>query len=390
VAEVHGALEQQLRTRRAQGRKLLVPYVTAGLDDDWPEVVRAVAAAGADAIEIGIPFSDPVMDGPVIQEASTRALERGATPPALLRQLATVDAGVPLATMLYYNLVFRAGHERFAASLAEAGVAGCIVPDLPLEEAGPWCEAADAAGVETVMLAAPTAPDERLPRVCARARGFVYSVGLLGVTGERATLAGTATELAGRLKRITDKPVLVGVGVSDAAQAVEVCRVADGVAIGSALIRRLLEGAGPEGAAAFVGEVRSALDSATAGVGAPVLPPAAPGCELCEAARFTHWYSEDEVCWVADCEVCETPMVVWRGHGTEPPAEQREHMLAQLTRAAVERFGPEGWKIDGVMRQIPDHFHAHARDPEWQSRRWSSPPSRYTGVGGTRNVAGGT
>jgi tryptophan synthase alpha chain len=143
-------------------------------------------------------------------------------------------------------------------------VAGCIVPDLPLEEAGPWCEAADAAGVETVMLAAPTAPDERLPRVCARARGFVYSVGLLGVTGERNALSATATTLAARLKAVTDKPVLVGVGVSDAAQAVEACRVADGVVIGSALVRRLLEGAGPEGAAAFVGEVRAALDAAGA------------------------------------------------------------------------------------------------------------------------------
>ena len=129
------------------------------------------------------------MDGPVIQEASQRALAAGGRPSRPPRRAGrSVDAGVPLATMLYYNLVFRAGHERFAAALAEAGVAGCIVPDLPLEEAGPWCEAADAAGVETVMLAAPTAPDERLPRICARARGFVYAVGLLGVTGERATL----------------------------------------------------------------------------------------------------------------------------------------------------------------------------------------------------------
>jgi tryptophan synthase alpha chain len=256
------SLEDHLRALRAQGRKLLVPYVTAGLDSQWTEVVRAVADAGADAVEIGIPFSDPVMDGPVIQEASARALQRGANPPELLRQLATVDAGVPLVTMLYYNLVFRAGHERFAASLREAGVTGCIVPDLPLEEAGPWCQAADVAGVATVMLAAPTAPDERLPRVCDRSRGFVYSVGLLGVTGERSSLSATATAFAARLKAVTDKPVLIGVGVSDAEQAVEACQVADGVVIGSALVRRLLEGGGPEGAAAFVGSVRAALDGA--------------------------------------------------------------------------------------------------------------------------------
>lgn len=255
-----GRLEAHLRGRRALGRKLLVPYVTAGLDADWTAVVAALADAGADAIEVGIPFSDPVMDGPVIQEASQRALARGVDPPGLLDELASVDAGIPLATMLYYNLVFRAGHRRFAAALADAGVAGCIVPDLPLEEAAPWCEAADAAGVETVMLAAPTAPDERLPRICARARGFVYAVGLLGVTGERTALATTATAMAARLKAVTDRPVLVGVGVSDAAQAVEASRVADGVIIGSALVRRLLEGGGPEAAGAFIGGVREALD----------------------------------------------------------------------------------------------------------------------------------
>ena len=121
--------------------------------------------------------------------------------------------------MTYYNIVHHDGHRRFAHRLVEAGVAGCILPDLPLEESEPWCRAADHEGVETVMLAAPTAPDERLPRIAARARGFVYSVGLLGVTGERATLAASATALAARLKAITDVPVLVGVGVSDAEQA---------------------------------------------------------------------------------------------------------------------------------------------------------------------------
>jgi hypothetical protein len=113
-----------------------------------------------------------------------------------------------------------------------------------------------------------------------------------------------------------------------------------------------------------------------------------PGCELCEAARFTHWYHEDEVCWVADCEVCETPMVVWKEHGTEPPAEQIGHMFEQLRAAAAGRFGPEGWTVDRVMRQIPCHFHAHARDGHWQSRRWGTPPSLYTGVGGERKVRG--
>ena len=188
--------------------------MTGGLGDDWLDVVRAYAAAGADAIEIGIPFSDPVMDGPTIQEASERALRAGATPVSVLRDLADLDVSVPLVVMTYYNLAFHAGHERFAHQLAESGVGGCILPDLPLEEAGPWCSAADAAGVATVLLAAPTAPDERLPRICARSRGFVYAVGLVGVTGERASLAASTTVMAKRLKAVTDRPVIAGIGIS--------------------------------------------------------------------------------------------------------------------------------------------------------------------------------
>ncbi|MGZ4705115.1 MAG: tryptophan synthase subunit alpha [Acidimicrobiales bacterium] len=256
-----GLLESTLRSARAAGRKLLVPYVTGGLGDDWTEVVRAIADAGADAIEIGVPFSDPVMDGPVIQAASERALEAGATPHAILDELSRVDAGVPLAVMTYYNIAFRSGLQRFAENLAASGVSAAILPDLPLEEVGPWARNADAAGVETVLLAAPTAPDERLPRVCARSRGFVYAVGLLGVTGERDALAASSLVIARRLKAVTDKPVLVGVGVSSAEQAVEVCAEADGVVIGSALVRRLLDGEGPSGAAAFIGSVRAALDA---------------------------------------------------------------------------------------------------------------------------------
>lgn len=256
-----GVLEAHLRARRAAGRKLLVPYLTGGLGTDWADHVRAAAAAGADAIEIGVPFSDPVMDGPVIQAASQQALEQGATPPAVLDGLSRLDAGVPLAVMTYYNLAHHAGHERFAAALHAAGVSAAILPDLPLEESGAWCAAADAAGVETVLLAAPTAPDSRLPRICARARGFVYAIGLLGVTGERDELASTAPAMAARLKQVTDKPVLVGVGVSNAAQAVEACATADGVVIGSALVRRVLAGEGPEGTHRFVAEVRAALDA---------------------------------------------------------------------------------------------------------------------------------
>lgn len=253
-----GRMESSFRDKRAAGRKLLVPYITGGLPG-WEHAMRAAAAAGADAIEIGIPFSDPVMDGPVIQESSQKALDAGATPVSILHEARDLDVDIPLAVMCYYNTVHHAGHHRFAEQLASAGISAAIVPDLPLEESGPWCEAADAAGIETVMLAAPTAPDDRLPRVCARARGFVYSVGLLGVTGERSALAATATALAARLKAVTDVPVLVGVGVSNAAQAREAVQVADGVVMGASVVRRLLEG-GAEAVGEYVAEVRAAID----------------------------------------------------------------------------------------------------------------------------------
>lgn len=255
-----GGMEDRLRARRQAGAKLLVPYVTGGLGPDWTEVVEAVVAAGADAVEVGIPFSDPVMDGPVIQEASARALQAGATPEALLGELSALRVDAPLAVMTYYNLVYRGGHRRMAANLAEAGVAAAILPDLPLDEAGDWTAAADHFGVETVMLAAPTTTDTRLRAIAARSGGFVYGVGLMGVTGERAVLAASASVMARRLKAVTDKPVLIGVGISTPAQAVEACEVADGVVVGSALVRRLLDGDGPDGAAELVAAFRSALD----------------------------------------------------------------------------------------------------------------------------------
>ena len=251
-------LETRLRATRDAGRKLLVPYVT-GFVEHWEEAVRAAAANGADAIEVGIPFSDPVMDGPVIQRASREAWNRGATPTAILDGIRGIDVDVPIVVMCYYNSVFRTGHERFADLLRGAGVAGAIVPDLPLEESAEWCTAADAAGIATVMLAAPTAPDDRLPHITARSRGFVYAVGLLGVTGERDSLSASATTIARRVKRVTTLPVLVGVGVSDADQAREACQVADGVIQGASVMRRLLD-EGVDSVARYVSEVRHAID----------------------------------------------------------------------------------------------------------------------------------
>lgn len=256
-----GPLESALRAGRDAGRKLLVPYLTGGLGDDWTDVLRAIAAGGADAIEVGIPFSDPMMDGPTIQEASAQALARGATPASVLQDLSGVDAGVPLVAMTYYNLAFRQGELRYARSLAAAGVAGAILPDLPLEESGDWEREAAAAGVEAVLMAAPVTPDDRLAEIARRSRGFVYGVSRMGTTGERDSVGGAAATMGKRLKAVTDLPVLIGFGVSTPVHAVEAAAEADGVIVGAALVRRVLDGGGPDGAHAFIASLRAALDA---------------------------------------------------------------------------------------------------------------------------------
>jgi tryptophan synthase alpha chain len=252
--------EESLRDQRDAGRKLLIPYLMGGMTDDWGETLSALVAAGADAVEVGIPFSDPMMDGPVVQEAALRALQRGTVPDQVLDGIARAEVPVPVAVMTYYNIFFRAGHKRMARSLVAAGVTGAIIPDLPLEELAPWAAEADAAGVATVLLVAPSSPVDRVERICARARGFVYAVARMGVTGERTDVGGDVAAVVERIRAWTDLPVCVGVGVSTPEQAAEMCQVADGVVVGSALVRRLLEGKGPEGAAAFVGALRAAID----------------------------------------------------------------------------------------------------------------------------------
>ena len=253
-------LEKALRAGRDEGRKLLIPYLMGGMTDDWTQSLAAVVAAGADAVEVGIPFSDPMMDGPVIQEAALRALQRGTVPDQVLDGIGRTDVPVPIAVMTYYNLVFRAGHKRMARSMAAAGVSGAIIADLPLEEIDLWAAEADSAGISTVLLVAPSSPPDRVERICARAHGFVYAVARMGVTGERVALGEDVTKVVERIRRYTDMPVCVGVGVSTPDQAAQVCEVADGVVVGSALVRRLLEGQGPDGAAAFVGSLRDAID----------------------------------------------------------------------------------------------------------------------------------
>jgi tryptophan synthase alpha chain len=253
-------VESSLRAGRDAGRKLLVTYATGGLGPDWTDALRAMVDNGADLVEVGFPFSDPVMDGPTIQEASVQALAAGANPVSILDAVQRIEVPVPLVAMTYYNLVFRAGHSRFARMLVESGVRGALVPDLPLDESAGWEQDAAAEGVETVLLAAPVTPDERLAELCARSRGFIYGVNLMGVTGERSSLAQSAGVLAKRLKAVTDKPVVMGFGISTPEQAVAAAESADGVVVASALMRLVLSGGGPADVGRAVAALRQALD----------------------------------------------------------------------------------------------------------------------------------
>jgi len=253
-------LEPSLRSRLDSGGRVFVPYVTGGLAGVDAELLRGLEVAGADAIEVGIPFSDPVMDGPVIQEASRRALEDGATPSSVLGTIKEAGLEVPVAVMTYANPVWHAGHEAFLDACVDAGVSGVIVPDLPVDEAGDWTSACQRASVAPVFLAAPGTSDHRLRAIGETSRGFVYCVATYGVTGARDRLAETAAELVGRLRPLTGRPLLVGVGIAEPAQAAEACAFADGVVVGSALVRPLLE-EDPPAALALARAFRSAARS---------------------------------------------------------------------------------------------------------------------------------
>ncbi|UQU61994.1 tryptophan synthase subunit alpha [Couchioplanes caeruleus] len=252
-------------TLRAAGRPLLIPYVTGGLTAGWADHLDACQDAGADAIEIGLPFSDPMLDGTTIQQASDRALARGATVGGILADIeaASRRVSVPLIVMTYANLALRLGAPRLAA----AGVRGLIVPDLPLEESAPLEAAAAGAGIDLILLAAPSTPDDRLRQICRRSRGFVYAVSVMGTTGERDTLPATAVELVRRVKRLQPDPdgperlpVLIGFGVSTPEHAAEAGRAGDGVIVASALMRRVLDGATPDDLRVAVAALRTALD----------------------------------------------------------------------------------------------------------------------------------
>jgi tryptophan synthase alpha chain len=263
------ALTAALGAARAEDRAALVGYLPAG----YPSVDGAIAAmtalveGGADVIEVGLPYSDPVMDGPTIQVAVDAALTTGVTTPDVLHTVSKVAAtGAATLVMTYWNPVERYGVQRFAADLAAAGGAGVILPDMIPEEAGPWLAAAGAAGLDTVFLVAPSSSPARLRYTAGNCTGFVYAASLMGVTGARASLSDLAADLVARTREVTDLPVCVGLGVSTGEQAAQVARYADGVIVGSAFVRRLIdapsEPAGADAVRALAEELAQAVRTA--------------------------------------------------------------------------------------------------------------------------------
>jgi tryptophan synthase alpha chain len=224
-------------------KKTHIGYLPAGFPtvDDGVRALTTLATNGCDAIEVGLPYTDPVMDGPAIQTANTIALRGGVRTDDVLWTVEQVAAAtdVPVLVMTYWNPVEQYGIERFAARLGAAGGAGCVLPDLPVQQSELWRAAADRHGLASVFIAAPSSRDLRLGEIAAASSGFVYAASTMGVTGMRAEVGGA--ELVDRIRAVTDLPVYVGLGVSNGDQAAEVARFADGVIVGSALVRRLLD-----------------------------------------------------------------------------------------------------------------------------------------------------
>ncbi|MFD2762830.1 tryptophan synthase subunit alpha [Micromonospora eburnea] len=256
------ALETRTRAARAAGRKLLVPYVTGGVTEDWTDLLRAAVDAGVDAIEVGLPFSDPTLDGPVVQRSSYQALARGATTRRILDDISRLDLPVPLIGFTYANLVVHNGADAFCAALRDAGAHGLIVPDMPIDEVEPIATAAEGNALDLVLLASPSTTARRRVEIAERSRGFVYAVSVMGTTGEQTRLHESGRELVTSLQQATDLPVLLGFGISGPEQAAEAGGYADGVVVGSALMRRVLDGAGAAELGGFLARLRTALDAA--------------------------------------------------------------------------------------------------------------------------------
>ncbi|HET9897241.1 MAG TPA: tryptophan synthase subunit alpha [Streptosporangiaceae bacterium] len=246
-AAAHGGVAAAFSAASAERRAALIGYLPAGFPTvaDAIGAAREMARAGADIIEIGLPYSDPLMDGPVIQEAVHRALDGGVRVADVLRTVEAVAGdGVPVLVMTYWNPVDRYGVEAFGRDLASAGGSGLITPDLPPEEAAQWLDVARQHELDAVFLVAPSSSPERLRLISAACRGFVYAASVMGITGARASVGAAAEGLVSAVRQHTDLPVAVGLGVSTGAQARQVAGFADGVIVGSAFVKRLLEAPG--------------------------------------------------------------------------------------------------------------------------------------------------
>jgi tryptophan synthase alpha chain len=249
---------------KAHGRAALMPYLMAGFPtlEQSVAIGEACVRGGADLLELGVPYSDPLADGPVIHEAGTRALAAGANMAGVLEVARSLAASVPVVLMCYSNMVFAPGREAFVERLARSGACGLIVPDLPLEEAGELRETCDAHGLALVPLVAPTTPPERLEQIGAGARGFLYTVSVVGITGERDARQGAFAEVVARAKASTEVPVALGFGISTPEQARQAADAgADGVIVGTRLVRAAAEAEDPAGA---VGELVSELSAGLA------------------------------------------------------------------------------------------------------------------------------
>ncbi|MHA6759215.1 tryptophan synthase subunit alpha [Streptacidiphilus sp. PAMC 29251] len=257
-------LDTTLAAAKAENRAALIGYLPAGFPSiaGATDAVQALIDGGVDVVEIGLPHSDPVLDGPVIQTADDIALRNGIRTRDVLetvRQVTSANPSVPVLVMTYWNPVDRYGAARFAADLAAAGGAGCILPDLPVEESSAWTEAAAELGLATVFVVAPSSRDQRLALITASGTGFVYAAAVMGVTGTRNQVGEMAEDLVKRTRATTELPVCVGLGVSTAAQAAEVAAFADGVIVGSAFVQRMLDAASAEAGYAAVRELAAEL-----------------------------------------------------------------------------------------------------------------------------------
>ncbi len=256
-----------LAEAKQENRAALITGTTAGFPtvNDGIAAIQAMLNSGADIVEVGLPHSDPVLDGPVIQAADDIALRGGVRIADVIRTVreAYQATGKPVLVMSYWNPIDRYGVERFGSELAEAGGAGCILPDLPVQESARWRESAARHGLATVFVAAPSTTDERLRELTAAGSGFVYASSLMGVTGIRESVNTAASSLVQRIRATTELPVCVGIGISNAAQAARVAGFADGVIVASALVKAILGAPDAAAGAAIVGELTAELSLAT-------------------------------------------------------------------------------------------------------------------------------